>query len=971
MKKSIGKVVSMVLAAAMITSSFTATLSVSAASRETGNMTNDGEDTFKFTSYDHKAFVGNLDTLIVKTEDGVSKGLTLDTNDRITDGADVSSVEFVGWSHVSGDKVVQTIATKDETSTSDTYSKPTTDADDKVSSLSKGDMVLRANASGKEKISITYETDATRDDKEVKVRGSVDITIYADKVGSLIIGKDNGTGRPDDIDNASVNDQVYKLALAQAAFKLDGSSDPTFAAKYVSPTKDIEITQWKSNNSFERIATSGDYLVADDTTVDFDAAKWATAGDEDVPFVLEVPTKYVPKADEKEKYASTGPATLKFKHEKDATAVASSKITDSVKVTVGKQWTAVAGAEINRKSGSTYIEVRGGGAGDWDSDGWSGKVNAGDVTKVNGYKIIATGNLKVLGGNLGDIKGGTDTWTFEMEDGSVGTVDFKGAVTISGGSTGTIKSVKKDISISNGTVSKIDAGDATLVTVEGGKVGDITAQMVNVDSLDEEIPTTVGNIVAKSTDSDTDVTVSIDSSSDTAVKVGNVKGKIIELHSSNITVGDIDNDYWDIDDGLTFVDFTGKTGNLKNVSNAGISVEGTSNVIVANKLVAGSIAVEEDAIITVSELTVGTLSGDGVLAVPAGKLFINDGADSITLKLTDLAVGATAFQAYAGSVRVDDMKLLGFDVDVKSVNSDVEKFVVKGVTFAGLNFDKAESSVAKGSEVKVSLANYPAGTVLPKGAQIEWSILADDDYITMAVDATGTSATVKVVDFNADRADSNKATVTATVLDENGYEYEDANYAAATFIVTGIEKPASIVTIDTKTVKVGTAGVYQFIAKSSTDAVMTAASSNPQVATVALYDSKDARGYKFQVNGVAEGTATITVTDANNATSTMEVTVVKSNGTLKADTTTLKMAPGAIYDVKYTVTGSTAKPVVTCNGNVARISDLGNGKYRITAVNPGNAWVVATVGNARVTVNVNVAAGQALSGVVGNNVSNL
>lgn len=961
MKKSIGKVVSMVLAAAMITSSFTATLSVSAATRENGTLDlgTDSKDKWKLVSTSDKAYLGNLVTLIG------GEGITLDTTDHLTDGGEpVTSDDFVGWSHVSGDKIIQTIATKDTT-----MSGVVDGSDADYTDLKPGDVVMRANATGEEKISVTFEIETSRDDKDIKVRGSKDITFIADKENSLVVGKSDDGGRPDTIDAASVNDPDYKVALAQVT-RETGS----FIAKYIAPTTNVEVEMWKgSSNTFKRIEKSdaSPYIVEKDTaanTIIVDASK-IPSEDKGAPLVLSFKTGLDTTNNKKNVYATVGSETIKVKHSKNMADGEGTKITDSVKLSVGKQWSSLVGtSEINRKSGSTYITTNG--AINWDNEDWKTVNKDKDVAKINGYKVLAYGTVKVLGGSVGDIKGKVDSADITVEDGSTGVIETNGAVTVSGGSTGLIKGDTTGVSVSEGTVSSIEAKKAAVV-IEGGKVGNVIGKTVEIDCIDEDIPTTVGNVTSKETgNSDDEPTITVDSSSDKAVKVGNLMGSGVELRGEYVTVGDVDNDYRESD--VSFIDFKGKVGNLKNVNNALISVEGDSNVSIANKVVADSVQVEEDSVITFTDLNVGSLSGDGVLGIPAGKLFINDGADSITVKLTEgLTVGATAFQAYTGSVRVDDMNLLGFDVDVKSVNSDVEKFVVKGVTFAGVTFDKTDASVAKGSEVKVSLANYPTGTALPKGAQIEWSILADDDYITMTVDATGTFATVKVADYSADRADSNKATITATVLDENGYEYEDANYSAATFTVTGIEKPASTVTIDTKTVNVGTAGVYQFIAKSSTDAVMTAASSNPQVATVALYDSKDARGYKFQVNGVAEGTATITVTDANGATSTMAVTVVKSNGTLKADTTTLKMAPGAIYDVKYTVTGSTAKPVVTCNGNVARISDLGNGKYRITAVNPGNAWVVATVGNARVTVNVNVAAGQALSGVVGNNVSNL
>jgi hypothetical protein len=92
---------------------------------------------------------------------------------------------------------------------------------------------------------------------------------------------------------------------------------------------------------------------------------------------------------------------------------------------------------------------------------------------------------------------------------------------------------------------------------------------------------------------------------------------------------------------------------------------------------------------------------------------------------------------------------------------------------------------------------------------------------------------------------------------------------------------------------------------------------------------------------------------------------------LKADTTSYTFAPGNIYDVKFSTVGTNAVPVVSAAGNVVSIAPRGNGVYRVTAKNPGTAWVVAKVGNTRVSVTFNVKAGVAKSGVVGNNVSEI
>ena len=517
-----------------------------------------------------------------------------------------------------------------------------------------------------------------------------------------------------------------------------------------------------------------------------------------------------------------------------------------------------------------------------------------------------------------------------------------------------------EINITDGRVKAIDAEDAK-VTITGGSVsGNVVGDTVFVDANDEEVPTTIsGNVEAKNAETPT---VEVGSSSDAAVKVtGTVKGAVT-LSDEFVSVGTVDADY---ENDITFEDFTGKIGSIINTHSVDVTVNGESDVVLSGKLEASTLTIDdEDGKVTLGEGYFNTISGDGTLALPAGKLFVEDGMEDITLQLTSgLVAGATAFQSYTDAVDVEDFTALGYTLEQKSVNSDTDKFVIKSVNFAGVQFDKSELSIAKGQTGTLTVSAYPTGTALPAGATIDWSVDANDDYISVTTE--GNVATIKVLDYNADYATDNQATITATVVDADGNTYDD--YVAATTKVTGTALPTSTVTLDTtKPVTVGTNAVYQYIAKSSTGAVMSAASSDTQIATVELFNAADARGYKFQVKGVAEGTATITTTDANGATATLTVNVVKVDGTLRADTTTYTFAPGKVYDVKFSTTGTTAVPVVTVNGKVVSIAPRGNGVYRVTAQNPGTAF-----GNTHVSVKFVVANGAASVGVKGNNVSTL
>ena len=109
---------------------------------------------------------------------------------------------------------------------------------------------------------------------------------------------------------------------------------------------------------------------------------------------------------------------------------------------------------------------------------------------------------------------------------------------------------------------------------------------------------------------------------------------------------------------------------------------------------------------------------------------------------------------------------------------------------------------------------------------------------------------------------------------------------------------------------------------------------------------------------------------------TCKVTAVAQpeiRGTLKADTTSYTLPVGGIYDIQFSVTGVDATPVVTDSrtGSVFQLTNLGGNKYRVTGVNEGTAYVVATVGDTRVSVAITVDNDATQGGEKGNNVSEI
>lgn len=931
MKKTKGKVLSLILASAMIVSSFSSMMGASAATRtETGSVEVENEKLYLVSNDDKDSNQVELDDLLgaitMKTYDNES--LTVDEISRI--------------SHVKGDKLLR---------------------------FKDGKISVKKNASGQETINVRFEADNERDDKEVTVRASKDITVYVDKAGEVFLAKANESGkdkngkakRPGELKAAAVNEQFLNIGVyvanpteSAAGASEDQKNIDAISAVYAPSTnvdiyKDTANAELKKDNVFDK---------------KIDVVTTTNDDDEVTATTIQLKTKFKPADDKKATLARTGKATLEIKLGPDGTQQNEKKT--NVIVEVAKKWNAdvdmesgvVAGSnnwEIGKKAGKTYILEAN--AIDWDDkEEW--KEVKDSAYAVNSYdEIVSDRDITVVNGSVGNLEAKTVT----VEDGTVGDIKAE-TVIIEKGSAGIIKDKAESVTIENGKVKSIDADKAEVKILGGTISGDVLAKELIIDAEDDDIDTVIsGKVTVKEK-------LEIDSTSDASVEVkGTIKADgedvTIALSGEHVILGTLDANY---SSDVRFVDFA---GSIKGLVNANETVElENSKVALSSKLTADIVTVDEDSRLTVVDASVGSIDGEGVFAFPAGKLFVEDGIESdVILEITDgLVVGETAITSYDSIIDVEDLTTRGFTLETKSASKDTEKHVIKAVQFAGVKFDKTELTIAKGYSDTLTVASYPTGTSLPEGATVEWNIDANDDYITMTVE--GNVATIKAVDFNADRAIENEATVTATVVDKDGFVIEDLMEASVK--VSAVAVPASQVTLDTnKPITLGTGSVYQYIAKSSTGAVLSAASSDAQVATVELFNAADPRGYKFQINALKEGKAVITTTDANGASKAIEVTVTKVNGSLKADTTSYTFAPGAIYDVKFTVNGSTEVPVVSANGKVVSIAPRGNGVYRVTAQNPGTAYVVAKAGNTHVSVKFDVVAGATAKGVTGNNVS--
>jgi len=160
MKKITGKVVALVLALALVVTSFSANFAFASTKTISGTVSDTDQD---------KIYLVNGG---VKTVDDLESWIQgkVETKDH----NEASDVKITAISHVSGDKLVS-LSTKSGSSDDD---------DDAVLKLKS------STADGKEVISVLYEGDYTNDDgDEFTVKASKEFTVYVYDKDAIVFGK--------------------------------------------------------------------------------------------------------------------------------------------------------------------------------------------------------------------------------------------------------------------------------------------------------------------------------------------------------------------------------------------------------------------------------------------------------------------------------------------------------------------------------------------------------------------------------------------------------------------------------------------------------------------------------------------------------------------------------------------------------------------------------------------------------------
>lgn len=503
-------------------------------------------------------------------------------------------------------------------------------------------------------------------------------------------------------------------------------------------------------------------------------------------------------------------------------------------------------------------------------------VNGGAVTTITATKAAYAGSTQAAPGLVTVTKG------------TVKTINSQGNVTVTGGTVSGIAGV--DV-IVNGAVAGVPAVVAGNISASGNATIGSSAQLAT---------TTVSGTVACS---GTTLTISENNGSSPAVEttVGNVVGATANATGAYTTE-------------LVFSGFNGTIPTAPQF--ASVQATSNSNAVINGKLTVATVSIDTGSTLTVPDAYVGTLTGPGTLAIPAGKLVAATISGSPALSLTTSAqVGDLAYKSASGMESAFNAP--GFTFTSQPMGNNVYGYYVKTVDLVGLKMSASTLKVAKGYSKTLSVTTDPMSATLPAGATIKWEA-PDGAYVT--VNGNGTSATVTANDWSdIDLGGVNEVTVTATIVDKDGNPLYAYNPASC--VVTAVEKPDAAVTIDSvpSTMKQG---------QSYTVKVTATDGSVPKIAfadNFAVVTSTATSGNSQLVTFTAKTVGEHGVYVSSPTVAGSKVAVINVAGSI-CDTTTVSKKAGQPYTFKVT---SPKAPsfVVAGIGSIKPSKVIGNDYY--------------------------------------------
>ena len=909
MRKATGKVVSLVLALALVVTSFSSTFAFAATKTESGEA----------SSIDD-VYLVNLnglegDALAAAKAAGRDKfniteyvtGETLETYDHIVlDDIDIYSVS------VSGDNIIR--VTKDE---DDVYTATVRDT--------KG--------TGKATVNVLFTgTTTLRGDEEITVRGSSKFTVTLLDAKTPILGAAGAESKAAGEGVSSVSalqknpqyvDSAYETVVeekavttAEAQVYLPEADTNSAMAKYVAQDLQQAVTSGDKiyDEDFYIVSASGtnNYLDVSADTITYGVANPAVGNS----VRLSVYSTKETTVDDQTKYTNNktvGQATVKVENRVvgDFTEVAvGDGEKDSDKVNMKEN--------VVRSKSKTYVKL---------ADGWW-DVTGGDVESTN------AGLVTVSGGKIGALTAASVT----VEDGTVGDIEATTA-NIYGGTTGDVDA--DDVTVDGATVASVS--DATNVTVNSGKVtGAVSGTTVTLDPTSDEDEVSVGAVTAK--------TLTVNGMLGKASAAGftaNAAEAALSVKGENATIGAIDFDYYS--GTVNLVDFVGTvpapakatyTGYSETGVNLKSETEDSDNetkATVSGNLAIYTIELNAGSVTFAGNVKVNNVyGGEADMIINAGALNITESvATSNTLKIADAADVAAGTVVYtAASDIADENSFIGYGYTVKKVSgSSTDAFVIDSISFAGLTMNKTAAEILLGTSETFTASVYPNGTTMPEGAYIKFFLDGDENYISGVDNGNGT-ATIEAKKYDSDFDVLNKATLTAQVYDQ--YDIQLEEYGEATCAITVIEKPKTTYVSDTTgNVNVVAGGTYQFKITSTDGSVPQFAVAGDGSIFKLVAQSNEGNDYFFKVQAVGTVGQVCGVYVNKEATPVATLTV---SADYTCDTTAVNVAVGATYQVKITANSMPTLAAGNSIYSVAFASQSGNDYFfKITATQNAKA----------------------------------
>lgn len=952
MRKATGKVVSLVLALALVVTSFSSIAAFAATKTETGTATVDTNKDLYLANTNGKEYVEgtspadkakdkffNLTEYIFNEENGVK----LETYDHIiVDTDDFDKIE-ISQVTVSGDNILKVV----KVTSNNKASYPDAEEDQYVVA------VRDTKGTGKATLNVLFTADTDRGDDEITVRGSVkiNVTLLDAKTPILAPGTPADGKGVGSFDGLQKNPNATDLKVGEKT----GVSGTTATAVVLLPaTKGSAIATYEEQTVYTK-----------------DEGKKSYGDSEDAYVISATGTRnYLHAVTEGAKqftYGVTEPAVgntirLTVSSLKKVTGD-KSKVTYEINKTVAQATVKVENKvvgdikEIDVGDGEKHQNVNGKGTEETlmsKSKTYALLDDNSSYWDVTGATVVdESASLTITAGRVGDVTlnagENTDSKTLTVNDGTVGNVVAKNAhVFLNGGSVTSVKmesngstsGYKGDVAVEGATLGEIK--DAANVTVTSGKVtGAVSADTVSLSPANDEEPVSVGAVSAH----DLTVDGTVAAAAAGAFKMTSA-GKIT-LIGKNASVAGIDFDYRD--GVLVFQNFAGTVPAPTKASFTGYSETGATintnddpdedatNATVSGNLVIENINLDNGTVAFNGNVKVNNVGGgEATMVINAGALNVTESvATANTLKLADPADVVAGTVVYtAASEIADESSFVGYGFDMKLVSgTSTDALVVSKTYFSGLTMNKTEAKIVLNTSETFTASAYPAGTSLPEGAYIKFFLEGDENYVSGVDNGNGT-ATITAKKYDATFDVLNKATLTAQVYDQ--YDIQLEEYGEATCAITVIEKPeVSYISDTTDNVNVVAGGTYQFKITSVDGTVPQFAVAGDGSIFKLVAQSNEGNDYFFKVQAVGTVGQVCGVYVNKEATPVATLTV---SADYTCDTTAVNVAVGATYQVKITANSMPTLAAGNSIYTVAFASQSGNDYFfKITATQNAKA----------------------------------